>query len=36
MKQREHFISSVQNFVNNIKKEANEDYELNLDWGEDE
>jgi len=36
LKQREHFISSVQNFVNNIKKEANEDYELNLDWGEDE
>lgn len=34
LKQREHFISSVQKFINNIKKEANEDYELNLDWGE--
>lgn len=36
LKQRAYFIGDVEEFVNGIKQDATEDYELNLDWREDE
>ncbi len=36
LRQRDYFIEDVEEFINGIKQGKSEDYELNLDWREDE